>query len=137
MGARKVLRTFSVIQSSIFFTILMPIRRVGETVMCDQKSRTFGAAFVLLQGLVTALFPQTSVKFIKNMIGKNFDNAAELEAKPAYLRQLRALGVGMVAAAGTDLLLQSRAKTDDGQAVTGELDDGAGSEGDQDDEHRE
>nr|WP_245683210.1 hypothetical protein [Halovenus aranensis] len=49
------------------------------------------------------------------MIGKNFDNASQLEAKPTYLRQLRALGVGMVAAAGTDLLLQSREQTDDGQ----------------------
>jgi hypothetical protein len=85
-----------------------------------QKSRTFGAAFVLLQGLVTALFPQMSVKFIKNMVGKNFDNASKLEAKPAYLRQLRALGVGMVAAAGTDLLLQSRAESDDKQVETGE-----------------
>lgn len=88
-----------------------------------KKSRTFGTAFVLLQGLVTALFPQISVKFIKNMVGKNFDNASELEAKPAYLRQLRALGVGMVAAAGTDLLLQSRAESDNRQAESGEFDD--------------
>ena len=88
-----------------------------------EKSRTFGTAFVLLQGLVTALFPQISVKFIKNMVGKNFDNASKLEAKPAYLRQLRALGVGMVAAAGTDLLLQSRAEPDDRQGESGEFDD--------------
>ena len=88
-----------------------------------KKSRTFGTAFVLLQGLVTALFPQMSIKFIKNMVGKNFDNASKLEAKPAYLRQLRALGVGMVAAAGTDLLLQSRAESDNRQAESGEFDD--------------
>lgn len=97
--------------------------------MDSQKSRAFGAAFVLLQGLVTALFPQISVKFIKNMVGKNFNNTAELEAKPAYLRQLRALGVGIVAAAGTDLLLQSVAETDDGPAEAGEF-DGAGTEAD-------
>lgn len=83
--------------------------------MDSQKSRTFGAAFVLLQGVVTALFPQISIKITKRMIGKNFANASELEAKPTYLRQLRALGVGMVAAAGTDLLLQSRRKADNGQ----------------------
>lgn len=59
------------------------------------------------------LFPQASVAFVKRMIGKNFDNASELEAKPAYRRQLRALGVGMVAAAGTDLLLQSTDEADD------------------------
>jgi hypothetical protein len=40
------------------------------------------------------------------MIGKNFDNASELEAKPAYIRQLRAIGVGMIAAGGTGLLLE-------------------------------
>jgi len=88
-----------------------------------KKSRTFGTAFVLLQGLVTALFPQISIKFIKNMVGKNFDNASKLEAKPAYLRQLRAIGVGMVAAAGTDLLLQSRSESDDRQVEAGEFDD--------------
>jgi hypothetical protein len=92
-------------------------------VIDSQKSRRFGAAFVLLQGLVTALFPQVSIEFIRNMIGKNFDNASQLEAKPAYLRQLRAIGVGMVAAAGTDLLLQSAAETDDDPAGTGESDD--------------
>lgn len=77
----------------------------------NRQSRTFGAVFVLLQGLVTAVFPQASVAFVKKMIGKNFENASELEAKPAYRRQLRAVGVGMVAAAGTDLLLQSGAET--------------------------
>lgn len=79
----------------------------------SQKNRTYGAALVLLQGIVTALFPQVSVWIIKNTIGMNFDNADELQAKPAYLRQLRAVGVGMVAAAGTDLLLQSDGETAD------------------------
>ena len=78
-----------------------------------QKSRKLSAAVVLFQGVVTALFPQISVKFIKSMIGKNFDNASGLEVKPAYRRQLRAVGVGMIAAAGTDLLLQSTEETDD------------------------
>lgn len=91
--------------------------------MDSQKSRTVGAALVLLQGLVTALSPQTSVTFAKKMIGQNFDNAAQLEAKPAYLRQLRALGVGMVAAAGTDLLLQSTADTADDASETGTVAD--------------
>jgi hypothetical protein len=80
--------------------------------MDSQKGRTFGATFVLLQGLVTALAPQASLSVIKNMIGKNFENASDLEAKPAYVRQLRGLGVGLVAAAGTNLLLQSVADAD-------------------------
>lgn len=102
--------------------------------MDSQKSRTFGAAFMLLQGLVTVLFPQVSVTFIKKMVGKNFDNASELEAKPAYLRQLRAVGVGMVAVAGTNLLLESAQETDDEPAGTGTSDDEEDAEADGDDE---
>ena len=74
--------------------------------MSRERSRKFTAAFFLVQGLLTALAPQLSVRFVKRMVGKNFDNAGELEAKPTYLRQLRALGVGMIAAGGTTLLLE-------------------------------
>lgn len=114
--------------------ILIPTRHVVAPVRDNQKNRTFGAAFVLLQGLVTALFPQLSVKFVKKMIDKNFENASELEAKPGYLRQLRAIGVGTVAAAGTDLLLQSRTGADDVAAANDESDDGEGTDTDEVDE---
>jgi hypothetical protein len=86
---------------------------------------------VLLQGVVTALFPQMSVSFIQKMIGKNFDNAADLEAKPAYRRQLRAIGIGMVAAAGTDLLMQGDTKADKGTTEDGSsADDSTAVDGD-------
>lgn len=78
----------------------------------SENSRSFGSVLILLQGVVTVLFPQASVRLTKKMIGKNFDNASELEANPAYLQQLRAIGVGMIAAAGTDLLLQNAEKSD-------------------------
>jgi hypothetical protein len=83
-----------------------------------QRSRTFSTALILLQGLVTALFPQLSVKFIKQMIDNRFENAGDLEAKPEYVKQLRALGIGTVAAAGTSLLLQST--EDDSVDATGD-----------------
>lgn len=102
----------------------MSARCVRRDVIDSQKSRTFGAVIVLLQGLVTALFPQISISFVRNAVGKNFENAGGLEAKPAYRRQLRAIGVGTVAAAGTDLLLQSAAETDDDAAQTETDDDG-------------
>ncbi|KOX91320.1 hypothetical protein [Haloarcula rubripromontorii] len=86
----------------------------------SQSNRKLSAAFVLVQGVVTALFPQISIKLIKRMIGKNFDNASELEVKPAYRRQLRAVGVGMIAAAGTDLLLQSTAEKESEPSLAGE-----------------
>ncbi len=39
---------------------------------------------MLVQGAVTALFPQVSVKVLKLLLSKNFDNTSQLEAKPAY-----------------------------------------------------
>ena len=62
----------------------------------------------------SALVPQLSVAFVKRMIGKNFENAGDLEAKPAYVRQIRALGVGL-AAAGVATLAMDRVadRTDD------------------------
>jgi len=78
----------------------------------SKNSRSFGSVLILLQGVVTVLFPQASVRLTKKMIGKNFDNAAELEANPAYLQQLRAIGVGMIAAGGTSLLLQNAENAD-------------------------
>ena len=88
-----------------------------------KKRRVFGAAFVLVQGVVTAIFPQLSVKLAKKMIGKNFENASDLEATPAYVRQLRAIGVGMVAAGGTTLLLEGPRETESDSSETGEPDE--------------
>lgn len=90
-----------------------------------QKGRLFGSALILLQGVVTALFPQASVRLTKKMLGKNFDNASELEAKPAYIRQLRAIGVGMIAAGGTGLLLED---AEESEAAISDLADAAGTD---------
>lgn len=89
----------------------------------NKKGRKLSAVAVLFQGFVTALLPRISIKFIKSMVGKNFHNASQLEAKPAYRRQLRAVGVGMIAAAGTDLLLQSAEAADDDSTATDEDDE--------------
>nr|WP_238378591.1 hypothetical protein [Haloarcula rubripromontorii] len=100
--------------------MVIPLGRVSLPMIGSQSNRKLSAAFVLVQGVVTALFPQISIKLIKRMIGKNFDNASELEVKPAYRRQLRAVGVGMIAAAGTDLLLQSTAEKESEPSLAGE-----------------
>ncbi|MEF8778402.1 MAG: hypothetical protein V5A36_05770 [Natronomonas sp.] len=74
----------------------------------DRKDcRKFGAFWAIGQGLLSALLPQLSVKVVKKMIGKNFENAEELEAKPGYTRQIRALGIGL-AAAGIATLVMDR-----------------------------
>ena len=106
----------------------MPPRHVRIDVKDCENGRLFGSALILLQGVVTALFPQASVRLTKRMIGKNFDNASELEAKPGYVRQLRAIGVGMIAAGGTGLLLQD---ADELEADLSEIADAAGTEGDE------
>ena len=100
----------------------MPPRCVRTTVKDREKGRPVGSGLILIQGVVTALFPQASVRLTKKLLGKNFDNVSQLEATPAYLRQLRAIGVGMVAAGGMGLLL---ADADDAEGDVAEV---AGSE---------
>ena len=77
--------------------------------------RTVGSVLAIGQGLLTAVAPQLSTKMITRMIQKNFENAEDLEAKPAYLRQLRALGIGLTAAgiAGFAMEVVSDDESDD------------------------
>ena len=66
--------------------------------MDDGKARKLGSLLVVGQGLLTALAPSVSVRIIKRMLSKNFENAGDLEATPEYRRQLRAIGIGAAAA---------------------------------------
>lgn len=77
------------------------------------KCRTLGSCWAIAQGLLTALVPQLSIVFIKKTIGKNFENAGELEAKPEYIRQLRALGIGLAAAGIAGIAMERTADTAD------------------------
>ena len=52
--------------------------------MNRKKCRAFGAIWAISQGLLSALLPKLSIKMVKKMIGKNFENADALEAKPEY-----------------------------------------------------
>ena len=74
--------------------------------MNSAKCRKVGALWAIGQGLLTALVPQLSVKLFKLMLGKNFENAGGLRARPAYLRELRALGIGLAAAGIASLLME-------------------------------
>jgi len=78
--------------------------------------RRLGSYWAIAQGLLTALVPQLSVVFIKKLIGKNFENTDALEAKPEYIRQLRALGIGL-AAAGIAGVAMERVANDAGDDV--------------------
>ncbi len=83
--------------------------------MNSQKMTKLSALMAIGQGVVTAVAPSQSVKFIRKMIGKNFENAEALEAKPTYIRQLRALGIGL-AAAGIARFAMEAVADDDAEA---------------------
>ncbi|MFW6321979.1 MAG: hypothetical protein ACOC0Z_09010 [Halohasta sp.] len=77
----------------------------------NETCRKLGALWAIGQGLLTAVVPQLNVVVFKKMLGTKFDHAGDLEAKPAYLRQLRAVGIGF-AAAGIATLAMERAAAD-------------------------
>lgn len=91
--------------------------------MFTPKLRKLSYAWLLVQGLFTALAPKQSLKLNVKLWGFPFENAGDLEAKPWYLRTVRAAGVGMLAAGGVGLLLEDRAESaesgDDADADTG------------------
>ena len=80
--------------------------------MNNKNCSRLGALWAISQGLLTAVVPQLSVKLFKRMMAVNFDGVEKLEAKPAYLRQLRAMGIGL-AAAGIASLVMERVAADD------------------------
>jgi len=82
--------------------------------MDNENCRKIGALWVITQGLLTALVPQLSVTLFKLLLGTNFENAGELRAKPAYLRQLRAVGIGLAASGVASLVMDAVAEDANG-----------------------
>ena len=66
--------------------------------MDTDRCRKAGSLLAIAQGIVTALAPGLSATLTKKLLGKNFENADALAAKPAYRRQTRAFGIGLAAA---------------------------------------
>jgi hypothetical protein len=75
--------------------------------MDRRTCRIYGSLWAVGQGLLTALVPQLNVLVLKKLLARNFEGAADLTAKPAYLRELRALGVGLAAAGVTSLVMEA------------------------------
>jgi hypothetical protein len=74
------------------------------------KLRKVGYAWLLVQGLFTAVAPRQSLQLNVTLWGFPFENAGDLEPTDWYLRTVRAAGVGMLAAGGVGLLLEDRAQ---------------------------
>ena len=89
--------------------------------MFGPTSRKLAALWAIGQGLVTALVPGVSVAVAKRLLGESFENVDALEAKPAYVRQLRATGIGL-AAAGVAAYAMERVAADGGGDGTTEED---------------
>lgn len=77
------------------------------------SKRKFGALLVIGQGVLTALAPGLSESLTRKMVSKNFENADALEAKPAYRRQLRAVGIGAAAAGIAGYAMETVSEDDD------------------------
>ena len=93
----------------------------------DGSKRKLGSLLVIGQGLLTAVAPGLSVSLTRKMIGKNFENADEIEAKPAYLRQIRAIGIGAAAAgiAGYAMEVASEGAAADDETPRDDVDESA------------
>ena len=98
--------------------------------MNDSKRRKIGALWSLSQGLLAAVGPQFSVTMVKRMLGRNFENASDLEAKPRYLRQLRALGIGLAAAGTASFVMETVAADSDDDTPPAAADEGPPDEAD-------
>lgn len=67
-------------------------------------------ASIALKGLFATVAPRLSARIAATMSLPGFENTGELEPTDWYVRAVRATGVGMLAAGGTALLLESRAE---------------------------
>lgn len=74
--------------------------------------RKLSYAWLVVQGLFTAVAPKTSLELNVKLWGFPFENAGDLEPKAWYLRTVRAAGVGMAAAGLTGLFLEGRVESE-------------------------
>lgn len=71
-----------------------------------------GALFAIAQGLFATVAPGRTVALGQRMLGMNFENAEQLEPRPSYLRQVRALGIGLAAAGIAGFAMETVAEDD-------------------------
>lgn len=72
-----------------------------------------GSVWAVAQGLFAFVAPRKSVSFTKRMLGINFENTDQLGARDSYLRQIRALGIGLAAAGIAGYVIEAVETGDD------------------------
>lgn len=70
------------------------------------RLRRLAAVWALVQGLQLAVLPQVTVAVGRRLVDQNFTGTEELAARPGYVRQLRATGIGLVAAGIASLAME-------------------------------
>ncbi|MFC7132446.1 MULTISPECIES: hypothetical protein [Salinibaculum] len=81
--------------------------------MRGPNCRKMAAVAAVVQGVVTAIAPRAGAELTRRMLSQNFENTEMLEPDPGYIRQIRALSIGMVAAGIAGVALE-RVGTADG-----------------------
>lgn len=86
-----------------------------------RKLRRLGYAWLVLQGIVTAVAPRIGIRLGMQTYGTAFENVGDLEPKEWYVDSTRAAGVGMIVTGLTGLFLEGRRETEAAEAgETGE-----------------
>ncbi|MEF8881689.1 MAG: hypothetical protein V5A34_04085 [Halapricum sp.] len=89
------------------------------------KCRKYGYAWLALNGVFYAVAPRLALKMSSRMLSMGFENAEELEPKKWYANSTRAVGVGMIAAGLTGIVLEgSSGDESDPESIESETDAG-------------
>ncbi|MFC4246377.1 hypothetical protein ACFOZ7_05130 [Natribaculum luteum] len=94
--------------------------------MVTSGLRKLWYGWMIVQGLAAAASPRRSLALNLRIWGCGFENVADLEPRPWYVRLVRAAGVGLVAAGIAGVLLEDRAQAE--QMAESELEAGAETE---------
>lgn len=87
--------------------------------------RRVGYALAAVHGVVAALAPGTSTEATARLLGLSYEGTDGLTARPWYRRQVRATGVGLLAAGLAGLALEGQAADEtDATEAGGDADDG-------------
>lgn len=92
------------------------------------KYRKYGYAWLALNGVFYAVAPRLALKMSSRTLSMGFENAEALEPKEWYANSTRAVGVGMIVAGLTGLVLEG-SSGDDSEPEGIETDTDAGNDG--------
>ncbi|MFW6017460.1 MAG: hypothetical protein ACOCPX_01420 [Halapricum sp.] len=99
-------------------TVLEPLSSsmLGKCPTMCNKCRSFGYAWLVLNGALYAIAPRLAIKLSSKMLTMGFENADALEPREWYEDATRATGIGMIATGLAGLALE---RSDEGAESNG------------------